>query len=65
MSIQRAGLRTNVIQVNVSIDVTQWDTGYVLVGRRLGGAIARERGRWGGVWSGGVAAREPHPMPRD
>lgn len=38
VSTQQAGLGTNVLQVNVSIDVTQWDTGCVLVGRRVGGA---------------------------
>lgn len=31
-SVQQAGQGTNGIQVNVSIDVTQWDVGYVLVG---------------------------------
>lgn len=38
VSVQQAGHGTNGIQVNVSIDVTQWDMGYVLVGRRVGEA---------------------------
>lgn len=39
VSVQREGLGTNGIQVNVSVDATQWDAGYVLVGRRVGEAI--------------------------
>lgn len=36
VSTQQALLGTNAIQVNVSIDVTQWDRGYVLLGREGG-----------------------------
>ena len=49
---QHAWLGTNVIQVNVSIDATQWDTGYVLLGSGMGGVSYSVGGRLGGAQGG-------------